>query len=180
MRNSSTVECTLQGEVPTTMLAGGREIPMLYAHGIDEQGRTAGAPAGRRPRQPPPGLVRSVLSAREGVVGALLSSCRTTAAGCAHRSPPTPASGCPTGGGGPPPRAGALSASAFTEPVTASKPPSSPLEKLTVAVQGPTTAAAGSRLTFQVTLVTRPTAPRWTLPGYLMERFSLATRQTMR
>ena len=48
MRNSSTVECTLQGEVPTTMLAGGREIPMLYTHGIDEEGRTrvVAVPAG--------------------------------------------------------------------------------------------------------------------------------------
>ena len=83
--------------------------------------------------------------------------------------------GCQRGEGVNPNARATLSASGFTEPVAVSTPPPSPLDQLTVAVAGPPTAAAGSRLTFRVTLG-NPTGGPLALdpcPGYLMERFSL-------
>ncbi|WP_433318534.1 hypothetical protein ACQP0U_12460 [Micromonospora sp. CA-269861] len=175
VRNSSTVECTLQGEVPTTMRTGGREIPMLYTHGINEEGQTrvVAVPAGGH------------ASLRLDWSGPF---CRPTGGplelaielphdGGTLRAPVTakerPA--CPQGEGVNPRARGTLSASGFTEPAVVSRPPSSPLDQLTVAVQGPSTAVAGSRATFRVTLG-NPTDGPLALdpcPAYLMERFSL-------
>ncbi|MET8260446.1 hypothetical protein ACFYPG_23125 [Micromonospora sp. NPDC005553] len=175
VRNSSTVECTLQGEVPTTMRAGGREIPMLYTHGIDEEGRTrvvvvpAGGNASLRLDWSGP-FCQPVKGALELAIELPHDGGRLRAPVTADERP-----GCPQGEGVNPRARGTLSASGFTEPVAVSKPPSSPLEKLTVAVQGPTTAVAGSRLTFRVTLG-NPTDGPLALdpcPAYLMERFSL-------
>ncbi|WP_327040147.1 hypothetical protein OG400_19835 [Micromonospora ureilytica] len=175
VRNSSKVECTLQGEVPTKMLAGGREIPMLYTHGINEEGRTrvvavpAGGHASLRLDWSGP-FCQTVKGSLELAIELPHDGGRLRAPVTADERP-----GCPRGEGVNPRVRGTLSASAFTEPVTVSKPPSSPLEKLTVAVQGPTTAVAGSRLTFRVTLG-NPTDGALALdpcPGYLMERFTL-------
>ncbi|RAO34047.1 hypothetical protein PSN13_02914 [Micromonospora saelicesensis] len=175
VRNSSTVECTLQGEVPTTMLAGGREIPMLYTHGIDEEGRTrvvavpAGGHASLRLDWSGP-FCQPVKGALELAIELPHDGGRLRAPVAADERP-----GCPQGEGVHPRARGTLSASGFTEPVTVSKPPPSPLEKLSVAVQGPATAVAGSRLTFRVTLG-NPTDGPLALdpcPGYLMERYSL-------
>ena len=174
VRNSSTVECALQAGVPTTMLAGGREIPMLYAHGIDEEGRTrvVAVPAGGH------ASLRLDWSGPfcQPVKGSLELAIELPHDGGRLRAPVTADErpGCPQGEGVNPRARGTLSASGFTEPVAVSKPPSSPLEKLTVAVQGPTTAVAGSRLTFRVTLG-NPTDGPLALdpcPAYLMERFS--------
>ncbi|MET8360238.1 hypothetical protein [Micromonospora sp. NPDC005171] len=175
VRNSSTVECTLQGEVPTTMLAGGREVPMLYTHGINEEARTrvVAVPAGGHASlrldwsgpfcQPPVVLLELAIELPHdgGTVHAPVT---------VDERP-----GCPQGEGVNPRARGTLSASGFTEPVAVSRPPSSPLDQLTVAVQGPATAAAGSRLTFRVTLG-NPTDGPLALnpcPAYLVERFSL-------
>jgi hypothetical protein len=48
IRNTSASECTLRGEVPTRMIAGGREVPMLYTHGINDEAhrRLTVVPAG--------------------------------------------------------------------------------------------------------------------------------------
>ncbi|WP_147434732.1 hypothetical protein [Micromonospora musae] len=175
VRNASKVECTLQGEVPTTLLAGGSRVPMLYTHGINEEGRTrvVAVPAGGHASlrldwsgpfcQPTDGpLELAIELPNDG--GTLLAPIS------ADGRP-----GCQQGEGVNPNARAALSASGFTEPVAVSTPPSSPLEQLTVAVAGPTAAAAGSRLTFRVTLG-NPTGRPLALdpcPGYSMERFSL-------
>ncbi|MET8089297.1 hypothetical protein [Micromonospora sp. NPDC005220] len=175
VRNSSTVECTLQGEVPTTMLAGGREIPMLYTHDINAEGRArvvavpAGGHASLRLDWSGP-FCQPVKGPLELAIELPYDGGRLRAPVTADERP-----GCPQGEGVHPRARGTLFASGFTEPVTVSKPPSSPLDKLTVAVQGPPTAAAGSRLTFRVTLG-NPTGGPLVLdpcPGYLMELFSL-------
>ncbi|RZT77973.1 hypothetical protein EV382_1150 [Micromonospora violae] len=175
VRNSSTVECTLQGEVPTTMLAGGREIPMLYTHGINEEGRArvVAVPAGGH------ASLRLDWSGPfcQPVIPPLELAIEIPHGGGTLRAPVTaddlPV--CPRGEGVNPRARASLSASGFTEPPVVSVPPSSPLDQLTVAVQGPATAVAGSRLTFRVTLgnpTDRPLALD-PCPGYLMERFSL-------
>ncbi|MEW2383971.1 hypothetical protein AB0873_18050 [Micromonospora sp. NPDC047707] len=175
VQNASNVECTLQGEVPTTMLAGGREIPMLYTHGINEEARVrvvvvpAGGHASLRLDwsgpfcQPTDGTMELAIEVPHG--------------GGTLRAPITAEDrpGCQQGEGINPNARATLYASGFTEPVAVSTPPSSPLNQLTVTVAGPPTAAAGSRLTFRVKLG-NPTGSPLALdpcPGYLMERFSL-------
>ncbi|MFR9780721.1 hypothetical protein ACL02O_32335 [Micromonospora sp. MS34] len=175
VRNTSKVECTLQGEVPVTMLAGGREIPMLYAHGINEEARArvVAVPAGGRASlrldwsgpfcQPTDGTLELAIEVPHG--------------GGTLRAPISADDrpGCQRGEGINPTARATLYASGFTEPVAVSTPPSSPLDQLTVTVAGPSTAAAGSRLAFRVTLG-NPTGGPLALdpcPGYLMERFSL-------
>ncbi|MGW3605030.1 hypothetical protein [Micromonospora sp. NPDC005161] len=175
VQNSSTVECTLQGEVPTTMLADGREIPMLYEHGIngEARARVVAVPAGGHASlrldwsgpfcQPTDGTLELAIQVPDG--GGTLHAPIT-----ADDRP-----GCQRGEGVNPNARATLYASGFTEPVAASRPPSSPLDQLTVTVAGPPAAAAGSRLTFRVTLG-NPTGGPLALdpcPGYLMERFSL-------
>ncbi|MFI7430058.1 hypothetical protein ACIBPB_23955 [Micromonospora sp. NPDC049836] len=175
LRNTSTVECTLRGEVPTTMLAGGREIPMRYPHGINDEARNrvVAVPA------------RGHASLRldwsgpfcEPVDGPLELAIEVPDDGGTLRAPITADDrpGCQRGAGANPNARATLSAGGFTEPVTVSPPPSAPLDQLTVTVAGPPSAAAGSRLTFRVTLG-NPTAAPLALdpcPGYLMERFSL-------
>lgn len=174
VRNTSTVECTLRGEVPTTMLANGREIPMLYTHGINEEARTrtVAVPAGGHASlrldwsgpfcQPADGPLELAIEVPPdgGTLHAPITA--DDRPGCQQ-------------GEGINPNARALSASAFTEPVVVSTRPSSPLSQLTVTVTGPPSAAAGSRVTFRVTLG-NPSGDPLALdpcPGYLMERFSL-------
>ncbi|MFI6784934.1 hypothetical protein [Micromonospora sp. NPDC050276] len=175
VRNSSKVECTLQGEVPTTLLANGREVPMLYTHGISEEGRTrvvvvpAGGHASLRLDWSGPFC--------QPTVGPLTLAIELPHDGGTVRAPVTADErpGCPRGEGANPRARGTLSASGFTEPVAVSRPPSSPLDQLTVAVEGPATAVAGSRPTFRVTLA-NPTDGPLALdpcPAYLLERFSL-------
>ncbi|MEU8257099.1 hypothetical protein AB0C06_22855 [Micromonospora inaquosa] len=175
VRNSSKVECTLQGEVPTTMLVAGREIPMLYTHGINEEGRSrvvavpAGGHASLRLDWSGPFCLPTV--------GLLELAIELPHDGGTLRAPVAADErpGCPRGEGVNPRAQGTLSASGFTEPVAVSRPPSSPLDQLTVAVEGPSTAVAGSRATFRVTLG-NPTDGPLALdpcPAYLMERFSL-------
>ncbi|MFE0531187.1 hypothetical protein ACFW0V_26660 [Micromonospora parva] len=174
VRNSSKEECTLQGEVPTTMLMGGREVPMLYTHGINEEGRT-------RVVAVPPGGHASLRLDWSGPfcqpLGLLELAIELPHDGGTLRAPVTADErpGCPQGEGVNPRARATLSASGFTEPVAVSEPPSSPLDQLTVAVLGPPTAAAGSRVSFRVTLG-NPTDGPLALdpcPAYLMERFSL-------
>ncbi|HEX5543267.1 MAG TPA: hypothetical protein VFX60_17200 [Micromonospora sp.] len=175
VQNVSTVECTLQGEVPTTMLAGGREIPMQYTHGINEEGRArvVAVPASSH------ASLRLDWSGPfcQPIDGPLELAIKLPNGGGTLRAPITADDrpGCQQGEGINPHAQAALFASGFTEPVAVSAPPSSPLDQLTVAVAGPPTAAAGSRLTFHVTLG-NPTGgplPLNPCPGYLMERFSL-------
>ncbi|MDH6466418.1 hypothetical protein M2302_006626 [Micromonospora sp. A200] len=175
VQNVSKVECTLQGEVPTTMLAGGREIPMLYTHGINEEARArvVAVPVGGHASlrldwsgpfcQPTDGTLQLAIEVPNG--------------GGTLRAPITADDrpGCQQGEGTNPNARATLYTSGFTEPVAVSTPPSSPLDQLTVTVAGPSTAAAGSWLTFRVTLG-NPTDGPLALdpcPGYLMERFSL-------
>ncbi|WP_146605612.1 hypothetical protein [Micromonospora craterilacus] len=175
VQNTSTVECTLQGEVPTTMRAGGREIPMLYSHGINEEGRArvVAVPAGGHASlrldwsgpfcQPVDGQLELAIEVPNG--GGTLRAPITA------DDHPT----CQQREGINPNARASLYASGFTEPVVESAPPSSALTRLTVTVAGPPTAAAGSRLTFRVTLG-NPTGGPLTLdpcPGYSIERFSL-------
>jgi hypothetical protein len=175
VRNRSSVECTLQGEVPTTMLDGGREVPMLYTHGINDEGRTrvvavpAGGHADLRLDWSGPFCQR--------LDGPLELAIEVPHGGGTLRAPVTAADrpGCQQGEGVNPNARATLSASGFTEPVAVSAPASSPLDRLAVTVTGPPTAAAGSRLTFHVTLgnPTRGPLALQPCPGYLMERFSM-------
>ncbi|MGK5741273.1 hypothetical protein [Micromonospora sp. URMC 103] len=175
VRNVSKVECTLRGEVPTTMLAAGREIPMRYTHTINEEGRArvVAVPAGGHARlrldwsgpfcQRPRGPLELAIELPDG--------------GGTLRAPITAKDrpGCQRGEVINPYTLATLFASGFAEPVTASAPAPSPLDQLTVAVAGPPSAASGSRLTFRVTLG-NPTGGPLALdpcPGYLLERFSL-------
>ncbi|MET7709877.1 hypothetical protein [Micromonospora sp. NPDC005413] len=175
VRNSSEVECTLQGEVPTTMLAGGRAIPMLYTHGINQeaQARVVAVPAGGH------ASLRLDWSGPfcQPADGTLELAIEVPHDGGTLRAPITADDrpGCQQGEGINPNARATLYASGFTEQTEVSTPPSSPLDQLTVTVAGPPTAAAGSRLTFRVTLG-NPTGGPLALdpcPGYLMERFSL-------
>ncbi|MBM0279939.1 hypothetical protein [Micromonospora tarensis] len=175
VRNASSTECTLRGEVPTTMLAGGREIPMLYTHGIDDEGRNrvVALPAGGH------ASLRLDWSGPfcQAIKEPLELAIEVPDGGGTLRAPVTADDrpGCPQGEGVNPRARGTLSASGFTEPVVVSTPRSSPLEQLTVAVQGPPSAGAGSPVSFRVTLgnpTDRPLALD-PCPGYLMERFSL-------
>ncbi|MEH1164113.1 hypothetical protein V6V47_01855 [Micromonospora sp. CPCC 205539] len=175
VRNSSQVECTLQGEVPTTMLAGEHEIPMLYTHDITEEAQAqviavpAGGHAGLRLDwsgpfcQPTAGPLELAIEVPHG--GGTLRAPITAddRPGCAHGEGTNP-NAKPT-----------LYASGFAEPAVGPTRPASPLGQLTVAVAGPPTAAAGSRVTFRVTLgnPTRGPLALDPCPGYLMERFSL-------
>ncbi|MEU8423559.1 hypothetical protein AB0C15_22055 [Micromonospora sp. NPDC048835] len=175
VRNVSRVECTLQGEVPTRMLVGGREIPMLYTHDIDAAGRSrvVAVPAGGK------ASLRLDWSGPfcAPTVGPLALAIELPHGGGTLRAPVTADERptCPQGEGVNPRARGTLSASGFTEPAVLSRPASSPLDQLTVAVRGPTTAAAGSRLTYRVTLG-NPTDVALALdpcPAYLVELFSL-------
>ncbi|GAA3234241.1 hypothetical protein ACFO1B_23785 [Dactylosporangium siamense] len=172
--NTSAVECTLQGEVPTTMLAGGREIPMLYTHDINEEGRSrvVAVPAGGHASQrldwsgpfcqPTDGALELAIQVPHG--GGTLRASVAVA--------DTPK--CPQGEWVNPNARPTLSASGFTEPVAVSTPAASPLDQLTVSVKGPSSAAAGERIAFRVTLA-NPTKSPLALdpcPGYLLERFS--------
>ncbi len=175
VRNTSKVECTLQGEVPTTMLAGGRQVPMLYAHGINDEARNrvVAVPAGEH------ASLRLDWSGPfcQPVEGALELAIEVPHGGGTLRVPVSAEGrpGCQQGEGVNPNARATLHASGFTEPVAVSTPPRSPLDQLTVKVEGPATAAAGSRLTFRVTLG-NPTGGPLALdpcPGYMLERFSL-------
>jgi hypothetical protein len=175
IHNVSTVECTLQGEVPTTMLAGGREIPMLYTHGINEQARARviAVPADGR------AALRLDWSGPfcQQIDGPLELAIQVPHGGGTLRAPVT-AEGrphCAQGEGVNPNARASLYASGFSEPVAVTTPAQSPLEQLTVAVTGPSTAAAGSRLTFRVILgnATGAALALDPCPGFLMERFSL-------
>ena len=175
VRNTSDVECTLRGEVPTTMFAGSNQIPMVYTHGVDAAAaaRVVAVPAGEHAGlrldwsgpfcQPADGPRELAIEIPDD--GGTLRAPIT-----AGDSP-----GCQQGEGINPNARAALSAGAFSEPVVVSKPPRSPLDRLTVVVIGPSTAAAGSRSRFRVTLG-NPTGRPLGLdpcPGYLMEHFSL-------
>ncbi|MCG5469249.1 hypothetical protein LADH09A_003157 [Micromonospora sp. LAH09] len=175
VRNSSEAECTVQGEVPTTMYAGGREIAMLYTHGMDDEARArvVVVPAG--------GQVSLRLDWSgpfcQPTEGALELAIEVPHGGGTLRAPITAGDrpGCPQGEGVNPRARATLYASGFTEPDTTSAPPTSPLDQLTVSVAGPPTTTAGSRSTLRVTLG-NPTDTFLALdpcPGYLMELFSL-------
>jgi hypothetical protein len=179
--NVSDNECTLQGEVPTVMLADGREIPMLYAHNINEEARArvvavpAGGHASLRLDWSGP-FCQAIEGPRELVI-------ELPHGGGTLRLPVTAQDdpGCSRGEGVNPNARATLYASGFSEPQVVSTRPSSPLDQLTVAVTGPATAAAGSQLTFRVTLG-NPTGGPLALdpcPGYLMELFSLGDATTM-
>jgi hypothetical protein len=174
VQNTSKVECTLQGEVPTTMLAGGREIPMLYTHTIDEAGRSrvVAVPAGGH------ASLRLDWSGPfcQPTEGALELAIQVPHDGGTLRAPVAVADTpkCQQGEGVNPNARATLSASGFTEPVAVSTPAASPLNQLTVSVKGPASAAAGERIVFRVTLG-NPTKNPLALdpcPGYLLERFS--------
>ncbi|MDG4809581.1 hypothetical protein O7634_22765 [Micromonospora sp. WMMD1120] len=175
VRNTSTVECTVRGEVPTTMLAGEREIPMHYTHDIDEAGRSrvVAVPAGGHARLRLDWSGPFCQSVRPPVELAI----ELPDDGGTLRAPVTADDrpGCPQGEGVNPRARATLYASGFTEPAVVPTPRSSPLDQLTVDVQGPTTVKAGSPVTFRVTLG-NPTGRPLALdpcPGYLVERFSL-------
>lgn len=173
--NVSSAECTLQGEVPTTMLAGGREIPMQYAHNINEEARArvVAVPAGGH------ASLRLDWSGPfcQTIEGPLELAIELPNRGGTLRAPVNAADdpGCQRGEGVNPNARATLYASGFTEPRVVSERPNSPLSQLTVTVTGPGTAAAGSQLSFRVTLG-NPTGTPLALepcPGYLLERFSL-------
>jgi hypothetical protein len=173
--NASKVECTLQGEVPTKMYAGGVEVPMLYASGISEEARqrVVAVPAGEH------ATLRLDWSGPfcQGVSGPLElaidvphggGSLRVAVAG---KELP----GCAQGEGVDPRAKATLASSAFTEPVAVSAPARSPLDQLTVAIAHPGEAAAGSTVAFRVTLG-NPGPASLALdpcPAYLLELFSL-------
>lgn len=173
--NISGDECTLQGEVPTTMLVAGREIPMLYSHGINEEARA------RVVAVPPGGRASMRLDWSgpfcEVIDGPLELAIELPHRGGTLRVPVTAEGdpGCQRGEWVNPNLRAALHASGFTEPRVASTTPYSPLSQLTVAITGPATATAGAPLRLRVTLG-NPTDGPLALdpcPGYLMEVFSL-------
>jgi hypothetical protein len=168
VQNTSKLECTLQGETPT-MLTGGREVPMLYAHGINEQAqaRVIAVPAG--------GHASLHLDWSgplcQPIDGPLELAIEVPHDGGTLRAPITADDrpGCQQGEAINPNARATLYASGFAEPVAVSTPAPSPLDQLTVTTAGPATAAAGSQVAFHVTLG-NPTSCPFTLqpcPGYL-------------
>lgn len=175
VHNTSGEECTLQGEVPTRLRAGGREVPMLYVHGINEEARrrVIVVPAGGRAD------LRVDWSGPfcEEVSGDLELAIELPGRGGTLRAPVTPTETPPCTGGEAvnPNIRGTLSSDGFGEPAEAAPPADSPLHGVTIAVTGPRTARPGERITYHVA-VTNPTGgpvPLDPCPGYLVELFSI-------
>jgi hypothetical protein len=174
VHNTSAVECSLQGEVPTRMLAAGAEISMLYAHGIsgEARARVTVVPVGDTaqlrldwsgplcaPVSPPFALVIE-LPNRGGTLHAAVE--------------PTDRPGCAAGEMVNPTVTATLYASGFSE-TPPPEPPLSPLAGLVVKASGPATVHAGDEMTYHVD-ITNPTAKAIALdpcPGYIVELFSI-------
>ncbi len=144
--NTSASECTLRGEVPIRMIAGGREVPMLYTHGINDEAR-------RRLTVVPAGGHASLRLDWSGpfcqpLEGALELAIELPDHGGTLRGPitATDTPGCARGEGVNPNARATLSASGFSEPAEPAPPQDSPLGGTTVALSGPDTAAPGTRL----------------------------------
>ncbi|HEU4426391.1 MAG TPA: hypothetical protein VFR67_27950 [Pilimelia sp.] len=175
LRNTSPVECTLRGEAPTRMVAGGREIPMLYVHGINED-------AQRRVTVVPPGEHANLRLDWSGpfcqpIEGSLGLAIDLPDGGGTLNAPVTATGvpGCPRGEGVNPNARATLYASGFSEPAQPAPAMDSPLNGVTIAISGPATVAAGERMTYHV-VVTNPTTapvPLDPCPGYLVELFSM-------
>jgi len=173
VRNTSAVECSLQGEVPTRMLAGGAEIPMYYTHGISSEAaaRVTVVPAGESAqlrldwsgplcaRIAPPFALVIDLPNRGGTLRAAVE--------------PTDRPGCVGGEMADPNVAATLFASGFSE-TPPPEPPLSPLAALVVKAAGPATVRAGDEMTYHVD-ITNVTAKAIALdpcPGYVVALFS--------
>jgi hypothetical protein len=174
VRNTARAECTLQGEVDARLLAGDREVPMLYAHGISDeaQRRVIAVPAGGgaslrldwtgpfcAPAQPP-FTVAIALPHNGGTLRAPVGP------------PDTPH--CARGENVNPNVTATLASSGFDEAPEPEVPNDSPLNAVTIAVDGPATVRPGARFTYHVTL-TNPTAqaiPLDPCPGFYRELFS--------
>ncbi|MEJ3748814.1 hypothetical protein WEI85_36740 [Actinomycetes bacterium KLBMP 9797] len=175
VRNTSTAECTLRGEVPTRLLAGGREVPMRYAHGINAEARrrVIVVPAGGRAD------LRLDWSGPfcEQISGPLELAIELPNGGGTLRAPVSPAEtpGCARGEAVNPNVRGTLYASGFGEPAQPPPPNDSPLHGVTVAISGPRTARPGEQVTYHVVLAnpTNAAIPLDPCPGYLVELFSM-------
>ena len=174
VRNVGTEECTLRGEVPTRMLAGGREVPMHYEHGINEEARKrlVVVPVGGRVtlRLDWTGpFCQSIEGVRELVITLPDRGGTLHAPITATQTPP-----CVRGENVNPNAAATLSASGFSEPAEPPQAFDSPLHGVTVAVIGSATARAGQPLVYHV-VVRNPTAtpvPLDPCPGYIVELFA--------
>ena len=173
VRNRSTVECTLRGEVPTRMLAGGREVPMHYTHGINDEARArvVAVPAGERVH------LRLDWSGPFCVdlEGPLELAIALPDNGGTLRAPVTAAGRppCAQGENVNPNLRATLYASGFTEPPRPAPTQASPLTGLTLTITGPDAAASGDRVVYHATL-TNPTAaavPLDPCPGYRVELY---------
>jgi hypothetical protein len=174
VRNDSDGECTLQGEAPTTLLAGGREVPMLYTHDTNDEARrrVIAVPAGSQVslRLDWSGPFCQTIDGPRELAIELPNDGGTLHVPVTSEDQPT----CVQGEVINPNARATLSSNVFAELIPVRAPSSSPLQQLTITVAGPTTATAGSKVTFHVTLH-NPTSGPLALdpcPGYMMERFS--------
>jgi hypothetical protein len=170
IRNTSTKECTVQGEVDVRLYSQGREVPIGYSHAVNDEAR------------------RRVYPVRPGVhVRVRLD---WTAPFCADAPPPyelllrLPDGGgelrapvvasdrppCPRGEINPNLRS-FLSSDGFSPAPDPAADAESPLTPLTVAVTGPESARAGGSVVYHVALsnLTDHPVPLDPCPGYVQQ-----------
>jgi len=174
VQNVAPTDCTLQGEVPATMLAGGTEVPMQYGHTINAEARkrVTGVPAGGH------ASLRMDWSGPfcAQIAGPLEFAIELPNHGGRLRAP-IKATDRPMCNPGEvkPNVTGGLFTSGFSEPVKAFSPPGSPISRLTATAQPPATLTPGRPFTFHVVLA-NPTTSAIELspcPGYVLELFSM-------
>lgn len=174
VRNVSAADCTLQGEVPATMLSGGTEVPMQYGHTINAAARerVTGVPAGGH------ASLRMDWSGPfcEQLDGPLAFAIEVPHQGGVLRAPITATDRPACNRGEVKPNVtGGLFTSGFTEPATTSTPPVSAIGALTATTQPPASITPGQPFTFHVVLA-NPTKTPIQLdpcPGYVIELFSM-------
>ena len=170
IHNTSTSWCTLQGEVPTTMVVGTTKVPMLYTHNINDEARA-------KVTSVPPGGHASLRLDWGGPFCVELTGQPQLAIELPHdggtlQAPLTATDrpACNPGAVKPTVKA-ALSAGAFGEAVDLRPVGQSPLQQLSAGATGPASGRPGEQVTFRVVL-TNPTGAPIALepcPAYLLE-----------
>jgi hypothetical protein len=173
LHNTSKQGCTLQGEVPTTLLAAGTAVPMLYTHGISTEARqwVTAVPAG--------GGARLRLDWSGPFCGAapapLELAIELPHDGGTLRAPITPTDrpACSPEQVKPTVK-GTLSSGGFEAAPASDTSAESPVAQLTATAQPPAGATIGRPFMFHIVLA-NPTGAPIALnpcPGYLIELFS--------
>lgn len=174
VRNTSTTACTLRGEVPVTLRAGGAPVDMTYVHRVNDAGRnqtTTMRPGDRATlRLDWSSPFCGDAGGRQVLTIDLPQGGGTLRAAVARPGRPICSADGVTL------RSSVLAAGVFDEPPRTTEL-NSPLNRLRVRMHARGQAVAGRTLRYEVVLrnpTARPIALR-PCPGYLQERFSLAT-----